>query len=202
MDSLSHQIGRDYDSHASAEYDMYTNKNIDWMSGRSTFICYIFFCSLLWGIFHLAGHDPKTCWTSLNVIHGVLTFIFFHWIKGCPDDSNQGDYNHLTLFEQIDGGIPWTVTKKFLMLAPTVLAWSACHFSHYEPNSCVTNIGIFLICIIAKIPEMHRVRIFGINSSLGVDIPVEITRTQSFNSRKSVGKSTGKRTASNNTKSK
>ncbi len=45
----------------------------------------------------------------------------FHWIKGCPDDSTQGEYNGLTLYEQIDAGVPWTRTKKFLILVPTLL---------------------------------------------------------------------------------
>jgi hypothetical protein len=44
-----------------------------------------------------------------------------HWVKGAPDDSTQGVYNGLTLYEQIDGGVPWTDTKKFLILIPTIL---------------------------------------------------------------------------------
>ena len=49
------------------------------------------------------------------------TFIYLHWIKGSPDELGQGEYNALTMYEQIDAGIPWTRTKKFLMLVPTVL---------------------------------------------------------------------------------
>jgi hypothetical protein len=45
----------------------------------------------------------------------------FHWVKGCPDDSTQGEYNGLTLYEQIDAGVSWTANKKFLILVPTVL---------------------------------------------------------------------------------
>lgn len=44
----------------------------------------------------------------------------------------------------------------------------------YKPIYVVVNSGIFLIVIIAKIPEMHRVRLLGINSTLGVDEPVEV----------------------------
>jgi len=50
-----------------------------------------------------------------------ITFYFFHWVKGSPDEFSQGEYNGLTLFEQIDSGIPWTSTKKLFMLYPTVL---------------------------------------------------------------------------------
>ena len=60
------------------------------------------------------------------------------------------------------------------MLIPTILTWLACHTANYEPVSVVVNCGMFLIQIIAKIPEMHRVRIFGINSTPGIDTPVQV----------------------------
>ena len=84
------------------------------------------------------------------------TFILFHWIKGSPDDTGQGEYNGLTLFEQIDAGVPYTQTKKFLMLMPALITWVACHTAEYKSVYVVVNLGMFLIQIIAKIPEMHR----------------------------------------------
>lgn len=50
-----------------------------------------------------------------------LTFYFFHWTKGSPDEFSQGEWNGLTFWEQLDAGVPWTTTKKFLMIVPTVL---------------------------------------------------------------------------------
>eukprot|EP00598_Pedospumella_elongata_P005312 CAMPEP_0184980686 /NCGR_PEP_ID=MMETSP1098-20130426/10611_1 /TAXON_ID=89044 /ORGANISM="Spumella elongata, Strain CCAP 955/1" /LENGTH=123 /DNA_ID=CAMNT_0027504159 /DNA_START=344 /DNA_END=715 /DNA_ORIENTATION=+ len=105
--------------------------------------------------------------------HGVTTFVMLHWIKGCPDDSTQGEYNGLTLFEQIDAGVPWTATKKFLILVPTLLCLIACFTASYKPFYIVVNCGIMLICVIGKFPQMHRVRIFGINSTPGIDNAVE-----------------------------
>lgn len=73
---------------------------------------------------------------ALNIIHGVITFIMFHWIKGCPDETSQVyilifhtipllisqmEYSGLTLYEQIDAGVPWTWNKKFLIMIPTVM---------------------------------------------------------------------------------
>ncbi len=58
------------------------------------------------------------------------------------------------------------------MVVPTVLAYLGCHYSNYEPYPIIVNCGMFLIMIIAKIPEMHRVRIFSINSTPGIDNPV------------------------------
>lgn len=52
---------------------------------------------------------------------GQITFYFFHWTKGSPDDMSQGEWNGLTFWEQLDAGVPWTKTKKFLMVVPTVL---------------------------------------------------------------------------------
>ena len=50
-----------------------------------------------------------------------ITFYFFHWTKGSPDEFSQGEWNGLTFWEQLDAGVPWTKTKKFLMIVPTVL---------------------------------------------------------------------------------
>lgn len=50
-----------------------------------------------------------------------ITFVIFHWIKGNPDFSTQGEYAADTLYEQIDAETAWTWNKKFLMLVPTVL---------------------------------------------------------------------------------
>lgn len=61
------------------------------------------------------------CVRCARVAMPQSTFIYLHWIKGSPDELGQGEYNALTMYEQIDAGIPWTRTKKFLMLVPTVL---------------------------------------------------------------------------------
>lgn len=156
------------------DFDLFKNRNVDWLSGRFTKVAYIIFVFITWGLIHISTIFPSTeAWTITNIIHGVVTFVLFHWIKGCPDDSTQGEYNGLTVYEQIDCGVAWTQTKKMLMLMPAFLTWMACHTAHYEPIFVVVNGGMFLICIIAKIPEMHRVRLFGINSTPGIDEPVE-----------------------------
>jgi hypothetical protein len=85
----------------------------------------------------------------------------------------------LTLWEQIEAGVPYTQTKKFMMLMPTVLTWMACYAADYKPFYIVINVAIFFILIIAKLPEMHRVRILGINSTPGIDTPVKIAESDS-----------------------
>jgi len=89
-----------------------------------------------------------TQWTLLSIAHGVvrgvahpapsprsdrstsprstrpapqLTFIFFHWNRGSPDWGDQGEHIDQTVWEQIDNGVPWTDTRKYLMVVPIVL---------------------------------------------------------------------------------
>lgn len=45
----------------------------------------------------------------------------FHWVQGIPFENNQGAYDGLTLWEQIDGGVQFTATRKFLTAVPIVL---------------------------------------------------------------------------------
>jgi hypothetical protein len=111
-----------------------------------------------------------------------------HWVKGCPDESTQGEYNGLTLYEQIDAGVPWTATKKFLILVPSLLCLVACFTADYKPFYIVVNCGIMFISVIAKMPQMHRVRILGINSTVGIDSKVEYSPVKSDTPKGSKGK--------------
>ena len=65
--------------------------------------------------------------------------------------------------------IPLTRTKKVLMLVPTLITLLACYASDFDWNYLFINVGLFLLCILPKIPAMHRVRLFGINSTPAVD---------------------------------
>ena len=60
-------------------------------------------------------------WTYVNLIHNATTFYFLHWKKGSPVYYDQGKYDHLTFWEQIDGGSQFTNTKKFLTVIPVVM---------------------------------------------------------------------------------
>jgi len=53
-----------------------------------------------------------------------VTFVAFHWVKGAPfidAGLEDGKYDKLTLWEQIDYGVQYTSTRKFLWLVPLVL---------------------------------------------------------------------------------
>lgn len=50
-----------------------------------------------------------------------VTYHFFHWKKGTPFAEDQGIYNRLTWWEQIDNGKQLTRNRKFLTVVPVVL---------------------------------------------------------------------------------
>ncbi|WVZ17614.1 hypothetical protein V8G54_010596 [Vigna mungo] len=50
-----------------------------------------------------------------------VTYHFFHWKKGTPFAEDQGIYNRLTWWEQVDNGKQLTRNRKFLTVVPLVL---------------------------------------------------------------------------------
>ncbi|KAL2900603.1 hypothetical protein RDABS01_025685 [Bienertia sinuspersici] len=50
-----------------------------------------------------------------------VTYHFFHWKKGIPFSDDQGIYNRLTWWEQIDNGKQLTRNRKFLTVVPVVI---------------------------------------------------------------------------------
>jgi len=106
-----------------------------------------------------SGLSFKRASTVVNVAHGVITFLGLHWAKGSPDPTAQGEragrvrterrscrggddtrpfsarrrrYDHLTVWEQIDGGRPWTAVKQIFLLVPTVMMLLALNAADYE----------------------------------------------------------------------
>ena len=52
----------------STDYD-FMNKNVDWMSGPFTKLCYIIFVLLVWGLMHISRHfTPEDCWLVSLII--------------------------------------------------------------------------------------------------------------------------------------
>lgn len=146
------------------------NKNTEWLQSPFTWVVYIAFLVSLYIILcmtQLFSFGESAMITT--VAHGVITFIFFHWIKGSPDEFTQGEWNGLTLWEQLDAGLPWTPTKKFLMLMPAALCLATLSTNGYSATSVAINVPVFLILELAKLPSMHRVRILSINATAGID---------------------------------
>ncbi|TMW62906.1 hypothetical protein Poli38472_005524 [Pythium oligandrum] len=146
-----------------------TNKNVNWMESPGFWTFYTLLLASIYMAMPLFV-PPVEAWTYVSVIHGVVSFAIMHWIKGSPDESNaMGDYRELTFYEQIDEGRPWSANKKFLMLVPTALFMFASVATDYDLKHLLINFPIWATLILAKLPELDRVRIFGINSTVGID---------------------------------
>ena len=50
-----------------------------------------------------------------------VTFYLFHWKKGSPFAEDQGVYDKLTWWEQVDNGRQLTRGRKFLTVLPVLL---------------------------------------------------------------------------------
>jgi len=110
-------------------------------------------------------------WTYTNVLHGTVTLIFLHWIKGSPNYYEQGELNAMTLWEQLSSSPDSSLrsSKQVLVIVPTALCFTACHFGRCEKGLGLINMFVWLVCIVAKLDGMNGVRFFGINKTIGID---------------------------------
>jgi len=147
------------------------NRNVEWLRTPFLLPLYVVFIALFFGVVHGTSLlSTGGSWAVTNAAHGLITFIVFHWWKGSPDEFSQGEFNGLTLWEQIDGGEAWTSTKKVLMLVPTIIVLLASMATSYETTFLALNLPVWVVLsLVPKIPAMHRVRIFGINRTVGID---------------------------------
>ncbi|RWR80784.1 ORM1-like protein 3 [Cinnamomum micranthum f. kanehirae] len=64
----------------------------------------------------------------------------------------------------MDSGKQLTRNRKFLTVVPVVLYLIASHTTDYERPMLFLNTLAVFVLVVAKFPNMHRVRIFGINA--------------------------------------
>ncbi|KAI3843363.1 hypothetical protein MKW98_001742 [Papaver atlanticum] len=141
------------------------NKNTEWFMYPgvwTTYILIVFFAWLM--VLSVFGCNPGMAWTIVNLAHFVITYQFFHWKKGTPFAEDQGIYNGLTWWEQIDNGKQLTRNRKFLTCVPVVLYLIASHTTDYQNPMLFLNTLAVFVLVVAKFPNMHKVRIFGINA--------------------------------------
>ncbi|VAH35105.1 unnamed protein product [Triticum turgidum subsp. durum] len=105
------------------------NKNTEWFMYPGVWTTYIFILFVSWLlILSIFGCTPGFSLPSFccYVLHvpalWVITYHFFHWKKGTPFADDQGMYNRLTWWEQMDNGKQLTRNRKFLVVVPVVLS--------------------------------------------------------------------------------
>jgi hypothetical protein len=122
---------------------------------------------------------PLLSTTVTNVLHTFVSILSLHWIKGQPFDET-GHCAGYTLWEQLllleddvdvnhDNNATVRQVRCWLWLIPTLLTYAACAQCHYEPVWCAVNVTSWVIALVAKLPVMKGVRIFGINRTVGID---------------------------------
>jgi len=141
------------------------NPNSAWLNSRGLWLSYsagvlIFHFALL----SIPFLSVSWAWTLTNVIHNTAMFVFLHHLKGTPwESADQGTVRDLTHWEQIDDGAQFTSTRKFLMCFPIILFLLTSFYTKYDSLHFVINFVSLVAVILPKLPQFHRVRIFGIN---------------------------------------
>lgn len=129
-------------------------------------------CAALRALAHFTAALPSLLparapqWTVTSVAHGVFSFLAFHFNRGTPMWEDQNEFIDQTVWEQIDAGVPWTDTRKFLIVVPILLFLVVSHCTDYAVVDLAINLPVLVVLLVSKLPEMHGVRIFGINKGI------------------------------------
>lgn len=139
------------------------NFNVKFIDSPISWVFYTLLFLTLRIIFAGFGLSSRLALTLVNWIHGVLTMFFFHFCKGTPFPG-QNQQDDLTFWEQIDDAIQFTSARKFLTIFPIVLFLVAADAAEWDLAWFWINLIITAVVVISKLPFMHGVRLFGINS--------------------------------------
>lgn len=139
-------------------------KNVSWLGHPAVWAWYIGLVLLGWLLLCAVMEDSGLAWSFAHIIHGVITYYLMHVIKGTPfAEEDQGKYSRLTFWEQVDQGSYATTNRKLFTAMPVVLYLLATNGTDFRKQPLGINLAVVLICVLAKLPIFHRVRVFGIN---------------------------------------
>jgi len=132
-----------------------SNPGTSWLGSRGMWVTYAVFLLLL-HLFLLSVPflTIPMAWTLTNVIHNVCNYFFLHSLKGAPWEIQDcpGDARNLTHWEQIDYGVQFTTTRKFLTVVPVLLFCLASFYTRYNSYHFVVNFLAMLCVVIPKLP--------------------------------------------------
>ncbi|XP_067824968.1 ORM1-like protein 3 [Heptranchias perlo] len=141
------------------------NPNTRVMNSRGIWLSYVLGIGLLHIILlSIPFFSVPVVWTLTNVIHNMGMYIFLHTVKGTPFETpDQGKARLLTHWEQMDYGVQFTASRKFLTITPIILYFLTSFYTKYDKLHFVINTVSLMSVLIPKLPQLHGVRIFGIN---------------------------------------
>ena len=153
-------------------FELTRNPNTEWLTNSNAwvilaiYLTVIFMCHVV--ILTLC-QSQTYAWTISHSIHFVVTMVYMHWIKGSPNFYEQGEMNAMTTWEQLESTKNASNAKLVMLLVPTVLCYFACWFGQFQAYLVTWNVGIWIVCILYKMPFMNGVRLLGINRTTGID---------------------------------
>ncbi|AAS51039.1 ACL189Cp [Eremothecium gossypii ATCC 10895] len=148
------------------------NMNATWVEQRGAWGIHVVIIVLLKVFYNLVpGLSNEWSWTMTNMTYVVGSYIMFHLMKGTPFEFNGGAYDNLTMWEQLDNGMLYTPTRKFLISVPIALFLLSTHYTRYDLQLFVLNFVLTtMVAVVPKLPLTHRVRI----SIPGITGPAQI----------------------------
>lgn len=146
------------------------NPNTRVMNSRGIWLAYIILVGLLHVVLlSIPFFSIPVVWTLTNVIHNLAMYVFLHTVKGTPFETpDQGKARLLTHWEQMDYGLQFTSSRKFLSISPIVLYLLASFYTKYDAAHFLINTVSLLSVLLPKLPQFHGVRLFGINKYWGM----------------------------------
>ncbi|XP_042330422.1 ORM1-like protein 3 isoform X1 [Sceloporus undulatus] len=141
------------------------NPNTRVMNSRGIWLSYVLGIGLLHVILlSIPFFSVPVVWTLTNIIHNMSMYIFLHTVKGTPFETpDQGKARLLTHWEQMDYGVQFTASRKFLTITPIILYFLTSFYTKYDRIHFIINTISLMSVLIPKLPQLHGVRIFGIN---------------------------------------
>ncbi|XP_047233999.1 ORM1-like protein 3 [Girardinichthys multiradiatus] len=141
------------------------NPNTRVMNSRGIWLSYILGIGLLHiTLLSIPFVSVPVVWTLTNLIHNLCMYLLLHTVKGTPFETpDQGKARLLTHWEQMDYGVQFTASRKFLTIIPIVLYILTSFYTKYDRVHFIVNTVSLLTVLIPKLPQLHGVRIFGIN---------------------------------------
>jgi len=141
------------------------NPNSTYFNSKGMWVTYVIVVAFIHYVFlSLPFLSVAMAWTLTNVIHNTLMFLILHIEKGTPfETADQGKFRYRTVWEQLDYGVQFSASRKFLTIVPIVLFFLASFYTKYDKYHFGVNAVSLLAVLIPKLPLLDGVRIFGIN---------------------------------------
>ncbi|XP_042799051.1 ORM1-like protein 2 [Panthera leo] len=145
------------------------NPNTQVMNSQRIWLAYLILAGLLHVVLlSIFFFSTPVVWTLTNVIHNLAMYVFLHTMKETPFETpDQGKAQLLTHWGQMDYGIQFISSRKFLSISPIVLYLLASFYAKYDAVHFLINTASLLGVLLPKLSQSHGVCLFGIKNTEG-----------------------------------